>query len=533
MPDTASPYATIPGPAPQGPPNLLGAVGQFAGAQNMLNQNAQFQQMFRARQAIGQIMQGAIDPQTGQPNMSKAMADVATHPDTAWMAPEFINQLIQRGQTEAQTANAVLQNKHDQFMYMANGLSGLITKAQAAKSVPGTANAIDPKDVLSMVAAIGSAHGLPPKDQIDFYRHLGMNIDPKTGEPTGDFIPSLAYKNAVNLLESVIPAADRLKTTMVALGGKTQAVRESPVSGTVLPMQGGSFTQVPTAAERNEPVQTTNQVTGAVSAQPRGALGPMFTGSGQLESGAPATVGPPGLGPKPVQTTTVTPGAPQGYPTPPSPTAPNAGAPSWIKSLSPVVAKQLEGMGPQIKEINEEGTKALKANQIIDEMEKAASQFRAGGGMGAYVQVAQALQALGVKDSTVDRVAGGSLPAAQEFGKLQVQLSSAMIKQALMPGAGRITNLEFETFRKNNPNWDQDPRTLRSLFSFMKQVNGLAYQKQQAWARVYAEGSRPDGQLPRGMADLSQFEPWWNNQLVKNNVISEGTKKALGVGASP
>src|SRR5690348_12255714 len=82
------------------PPNLLGPMASYAGIQNALNQNALFQQTFRARQAMGPIAQQSIGPD-GQMDWNKFAIGISTHPETAFMAPEILNQIASKKLVEA------------------------------------------------------------------------------------------------------------------------------------------------------------------------------------------------------------------------------------------------------------------------------------------------------------------------------------------------------------------------------------------------------------------------------------------------
>jgi hypothetical protein len=107
MVDTINPNITA-GIGGQGQQiNPLAMVGQFAQTQNALNQNALFQQTFRARQALGPLAQQAMGSD-GQMDWAKYGVLVSTHPDTAFMAPEILNQIAQKKLVDAETMNAEL-----------------------------------------------------------------------------------------------------------------------------------------------------------------------------------------------------------------------------------------------------------------------------------------------------------------------------------------------------------------------------------------------------------------------------------------
>ncbi len=126
----------------------------------------------------------------------------------------------------------------------------------------------------------------------------------------------------------------------------------------------------------------------------------------------------------------------------------------------------------------------------------------------------------------MDKIAGGNLGSAQEYNKLQAQLAAAVLKNALMPGAGRILQSEYQTFTKANANWDTDPRAIDKMFTFMRNQNGINIQRMN-YLNAISQAANKGEALPKGMNDLSDFEPWFNKKLIQHGVISDTTKKAL------
>jgi hypothetical protein len=84
--------------------NPIEMISRLAATQNMMNQNT----LFRARQAIGPLVQQATD-QNGVTDWAKAGALVASHPETAPAAAEFMNNVAQMKLLNAETMNAELQ----------------------------------------------------------------------------------------------------------------------------------------------------------------------------------------------------------------------------------------------------------------------------------------------------------------------------------------------------------------------------------------------------------------------------------------
>lgn len=510
MPPTdTSMYNTIQGPQAPATGNLLGMVGSFAQTQNALNQNLLFQQQYKARAAIGEIMQQSIDPQSGKINYDKASVMVSTHPDTAWMAPETIKGWVQNRLVEEQTVKTALENTAEKLKIYGGAAAGVVQKGHDA------GDKISEKDIISMYGDL-RASGM---DSDEVLKHM-TQLFSESADKNGKFDGKLAYQNILRHAITAVGSAGALDKTFSnvsdTLGGVTQKGQVNTFANRYSAATGGALPHQPTPGERNAAVTTAGPM-GETVERPRAAF-PMQTGAGAQApgtGGAPAAPGGGGggatptppmmggntVGATPVQTQSVTPQS------------------SWLSKLSPVQQEQLKSVAPYIKEVNEEAGRALKINQIIDEMDKARADFKSGGGTGAYVKMAEIAQALGVKNPTVDKIAAGSLPGTQEFGKLQLQLGTAMLRNSLMPGAGRILQTEFEQFQKHNPNWDSDPRTIDAMFNFMKKVNGISLQRQNALSLVYKNAVQGK-ELPSGMADMSQFEPWWNKKLQERGLIS-------------
>lgn len=100
------------------PVNALDNASKFAGVQNSLNTNKQFEQMFAARQALGPIYQASIDPTTGQLDTNKLLSLASKNPATAWMAADIVQQAQTRQaqQIEIGTKQFDLQKRHVEMM---------------------------------------------------------------------------------------------------------------------------------------------------------------------------------------------------------------------------------------------------------------------------------------------------------------------------------------------------------------------------------------------------------------------------------
>jgi hypothetical protein len=105
-------------------------VGQFAQTQNALLQGQLIQQTVKARQTIGQLVGNSANDD-GSPNWNRALPQIFSHPDTAWMAPQFANELATNGRINAETANLQLAMKGER----AGRLAGILLGAGKDQSI--------------------------------------------------------------------------------------------------------------------------------------------------------------------------------------------------------------------------------------------------------------------------------------------------------------------------------------------------------------------------------------------------------------
>ena len=508
-------------PAPQ--PNLLGMAQSFATTQNALNQNQLFQQTFAARKALGGIMQQSIGPD-GNIDYNKASVLLSTNPDAAFMAPDIINGWVQRENLQADTVLKNLSIAQKKTQSLGDEAASLVTQGQSGQSYKDAqgnpvSNAVDQKDLIGATARLAALHNITPEDQMKFLTTIGVN--PKTGK----YDPKLGFQHLQQFALQQQGAAKSLDGTYQKLaldfGGGHLTGTQNIYGGGITPAPGTNQPGGVTPQTAGPGVPGVNPVTGAKGQTLQGQPLPAAAGTSPAAPQRPQ-VAVPGQGSGPETTMAGNPAAPAGITVQGAPQA----VPTTTTQLGPVQQKRLEAMPAYIKEANDQATKSLQMNQILDEMDKARSTFKTGGGMGGFVELAKGLQAAGVKTPVVDSVAGGNLGSAQEYGKLQAQLAAAVLKNALMPGAGRILQSEYETFNKANANWDTDPRAIDKMFQFMRKQNQINITRSTALNSI-SQAANAGKPLPKGMSDLSDFEPWFNGKLVQSGMIGGGTAKKL------
>lgn len=434
MPVDVSPYATLGQGGGSGSLNLLGMLGQGAQLQNMLNQNAQFQQEFAAKKALGEVLAGAVDPETKRVDWKKAIVEGSKRPDLAWKMPELANQVAQREQMDAQTLKLALENEKEKMAAVS---------AVALTVAKQFGDNVKPENLVGPMADLHSR---------GFF----------SGPESVAALSQLSGKSGPELKQALLTIAGYGQRSADLLNG---------VAGTH-----GEYTD-PTTGEKKQ-----------------GWGSPLF---GQI---TPTQV------------------LPQQTQAPAAGRSAQQGAPA-VSTLGPVQQKALESVQEYRKELQGDAQAASRNGIVVKEMEEALKHFKPGGGAEYYEHVARALQALGVRDENIDKVANGSLPATQEFMKLSPQLSTSLLRQVLP--SGKTTNFEFKTFLDNNPNITLDPRSIKKIIGFIQTINNLSRLKLEHFDDLY---NQRGGSLPGGMKDLSSYESYWNKKLEQHGVFGGGAR---------
>lgn len=452
----------------------MATLYRFAATQNALNQNALFQQTYRARQAMGPLAQQSVNPETGEMDWNRFATLVSTHPDTAWMAPDVLNTITQKKLTDAQIVNQKLM------------------AAEKRMSVTGpvlAAASVDPD----------------------------VNVASDMGKYASELMSMGAFEknsDAIRWLTNISPlkGAD-LRNQLRQMAASSQSGQEA------LGRINGQYTEALFHDANGNPapgwMSTTMRST--TPAVPFMGAGGQASATGAAAAPAPALAGG---------------GAGQAQPTAPAaPVAPSqpttmGGSPLTLGPVGPVAKAGLDTLSDYQKGVNDEATFAYKSEQLVGELRNALKGIKTGAGTSAYVEAAKLAQAFGVSDKYVDEVAGGNLGHLQEASKLMLRLATGDLRTALLPGAGRLTNTEFTAYREANPNWDTDPRAISKLLDFTHRMNMLAIRKSQSFALARGAATRGEA-MPEGLQDITQFEPYWIGKLEKNGWISGDTAASM------
>lgn len=457
-------------PEAMSPLSVLTGVAQL---QNLQNQNTQFQQQFAARRAMGPIFQSAIGPD-GKVDYNKALTSMASNPDAAYLVPETANVIAQRELTQAQQRGVDIE----QAGKILGSVNGVFADALGAD---------DP------IAAINGRlkpviKALPPEQQAKASEAAQSFIDSAPSAQPGE--DPATYNNRVKAWLQPFGVAAKVtsdqieamrgKPQVLDTGGGLKLVQPNPVTGTVTPMAGGQTgkTLAPTLTDVLTPEG------GKQKAIVGGAAG---TGGG---------VGGAGL----------------------------------KSELPPAQKTYQEKSATNVADLEDNINGAVKAAipvlKRLDAMQQAASQFDTKGLMSTRADIASVVQGLGAPKAWVDKISGGSLPAAQTFRALAGPLAIDTLKQVAQ-GTGRVMKSEVDTFLENNPQLSTDPDAVEKVFNFMRDVSKTYYDQQQ--------GLKKFKQLPdvkSGKLNVSDFPAWYSEDLVKSGGMSFEPQTKVTKGAT-
>lgn len=459
MVDVIDPRITA-GIGQQGQVNPLGMLGQFAQTQNALNQNALFQQTYKARAAMGPLAQQSVG-QDGQMDWNKFATLVSTHPDTAWTAPDVLNNIAQKKLIDAETTNQELNATKGRMDIW----GGILSAAAKDSSVNGVK---DMGPYISQGMALGAFKNA--KDPIAFL------ADPKYAAMSGpEFRSQILLPHAIAMQHGA--------NALTALGNQWDAnMGTDPATGQKIP------------GWRNDIRQ---QATPLVSGQ-AGAMSAGPTAGAAAAGGAPAAPGTAG-GPSNFQFGQLGPAQEQ-----------------MLKDVEGMRTNynSLAGHASALQQVSDQLEQALgkvKAGAGAKAYQEAARFMQSLGVSDKNVDtVANGSLPAGM---TADNL-------ATTLGTTAVR--QLLLSQTQGEGsAGRLTNMEFSKIVDIFPNIDTDPRAAKSIFNFIRRQNTLNTAKAAAYNDTYNRFHAHQG-LDGNMQNPTQFEPYWTGQLVKRGLITQG-----------
>ena len=439
-------------------PGLLQTSRDALTLRHQMLQVEQEQQALRAREAMGPILQNAIDPETGDLNYNKAFVGMAANPATAFMAPDFLDKAVARQGTQAETALKELEKNMKQQNAIYDGVTGLLRKGQT----------LTQKDMLGVAKELVGAGVIDKDHYVNFARQL-----PQDGAPLLDFAKQIALRaqGAAKSLETVYQKIGQTDT-----GGAEVFTQPQPLEGTVRQVGVLPKTLAPAQAEElvegKDPSGAMTGVPGATFKAPRSQLFP----SGSAE--APASQqGGRGLAP---------PGAP---------------ARGVITGMPPQTVKAWEKMGEGYDKILSLAQTNQGVIYALDTAEDLLKRYSPSAGAETRAKIADGLAAIGVDQKVVDAVNNGSMAAGQVFKSVMLDLATNRMKKAL-EGGGRFTNIEFQTFNETKPNPNMSTQAVRELIQYYRRGVKLDQMYIRGYNHFLQNGKSP-----------TDFENWWQDRL--------------------
>jgi hypothetical protein len=458
------------------PINPLDMVGKFATIQNQINQNQLFQQTFAARKAAGQIL-------ATSPDMESAISELQKNPLTGPFAADTIASL-------RASQLALTQVQGEQQKQAKEGLDGVL------KGV-GPSLLTDPSQFSPTVDAFM-----------------------KTLSPSAEARVRPAIESLKQAWTSNLPSDPAQAKSMF-----TQRVMGTLTSSGYTPEMLSNIIGKPMTQDTGGGV--------AYGTQAPAQLGGGFTpANGLAKTLAPTTVTGPS-GPGGATTTKIIGGG-----NPLAMQVPGAGSDGTV--LAGPTQAQAEYNTGRTKDIidheknlddNVKNGAQLRKNvsEVVDAMKSATT----GGGAETYTKLGSLLQAIGVKNETVDKWANGSLAKSQVIDKVALQNSMSQLKQQLTGvGGSRLNAQEFVAYLNKNPNLTTDPRAALEVFNLWQKFYDRDKVEQQMLDKFKAgkptgdkgiDSASPGQELTRWPA-LFQQSDYMKDFAPGGPISSEGVK---------
>lgn len=491
-------------PTPTAASNPLTMLQGMTELQSRMNQIKLFNEQMLARQRAGEIMANA-------PDNDAAMATMSRDPQVAGYMPEMLNTLRQLDLTNAQL-QGVRQGQGDTAIHA------------IMQTIPSAMTDLSSFDNMmkSRLSTLPASIRDQVKDSVGYIR--GALFD---GLPEDPAQKAAAYNKRWNAM---------------MIGGGFQPDQIAGITGTAKIQDMGGYQQ--------PGVQMPGVLGGAFEAAP-GALGKTL---------APTTVTGP-YGPGGAQTTRVIGGGvpytplggnplTSGTPSNPPPASggggparsaasggTSAGGGNALTGPSMVQTGYNEHRGPDVADyekslddrVNNGATLRKNVGEVVDAMKTATT----GGGAQAYAKMGQALQALGVKNETVDKWANGSLAASQVVDKIALQNSMAQLKQQLTGvGGSRLNAQEFVAYLNKNPNLLTDPRAALQIFNLWNQFYDRDKTEQAMFDKFKAGEPTGDKSLDKIAGknrDPGRWPALWNQSDYMSSFAPGGEISSAGV----
>lgn len=465
-----------------------------------------------AKNAVGKAAQDSIDKKTGKFDSAQFLLRIAGDPNAQRMAPEVARKVLDYNKADADRITTVLANGKSTQDRISEALTSLLKPEVDAngnaKLNPDGSPAFKNIEDADLVNGMANFRATNPEiakgdNLISFGKQLmGLPPDQRT-----TFVSRLANQtdaSRATLANMIGPA------TQVNQGGRTAIVRTPPTGPTSVAATLASGLTPGEASERVPQVSESGQ--------------PQTISKGAITPGLQSGLETPGRQ-NPFTATTAMPevnpmvSQAQTPVAPVAPAPPAQGGATINTGLPPTTKDALERMSAEQKALADDIHSAQQVKIQVSAMRQAVAQMHTGGLASTRAKLGQLAQGFGLPDDFVKRVANGSLPASQVFDKLANQSAMMVLRQAI-GGQGRLTNLEFATFKDSNPNLDTDPRAVEKMLTFFDRVADLPILENKYLA-AYQLGFNKS---PKDFKP-EEFESRWNAIALKKIPELTGEKK--------
>jgi len=436
----------------------------------MLNQMQDWQQKvttFQAMQRASQTMAGANTPEEG-------IAAIQRSPDAAFVQP-LVEQYMQQQYIGAQTAQARQQTNFDALRMAYPQLANAQSTQDVENIINGSAANMDPA-----VSAAGNS----------MRQRLIQSLN--EGNPNPDTI----HTRALRLwLASGMASAEQ---GYGALGGLPPQAREVtlPGGGRGIAQIGGPSTIGAGQADQTGQPQQPSDTGGVPGAMTPGTMGvggqqgPGTAGGTQDASGVDQTGVPPG-----------------------KVAVPGASGRILLDEANAADMNYFEARGKDVATMERDLDKGVtNENNLmltIHQAEWAMQHFKPGADAGTRATLARVAQVLHLGNNWVDYINQGDLGAYQDFEKVMLGAVMAQVESTL-PGGSRLTEREWNEYRRANPQVNTDPRAIYDVFNFWTRRYQMDLMEQN-WLNEYKGAKLPMSQWPSAWQqharELGLFNP--------------------------
>jgi len=456
-------------------PSILNSTQKALSVEHQALQNQSTAQELRAREALGPILQTAIDPKTGKLDYNKAFVLMASNPDVAFMAPEFLDKAIARQATQASTAMQILDRNIKQQNAIYEAVTARLTKARK-----GT---LTHQDLLTDAKELKNAGLIDDEHYINF--HNTIKALPQSALYDYARSAGMRAQGAAKTMESVYPNIERSDP-----GGEIVFTQSSPTEGIVRPV--GRIPKGLTPEKKGELIEGIDidgSITGLRGSPYKLPYEQIFGNGKTPVDQARARTESTGAG-----ETQISESPPQ-----------QRGPKLLITGRPPQEAEALRRMGEEYTGVVQLANVNKKFGIALDEGERLMKDYQPGAGAEVRARLARGLKGIGISDEIVNKIANGSLAKSEAYKSVMLDVAVGRLKQA-MSGTGQISNLEFSTYGDNKPNPEMEPEAIRDLVNYYRKVIKL----EDAYVQGYFHFLDP-----RSGKNPLDFQKWWQGVMKK------------------